>query len=153
MRSGMGKVPVGLSDEDYGAIAAFRFQLRRFLAFSEAAAARAGLPPQQHQALLAIAGHGGAAPPSVGVLAEQLLIAPHTAAELAARMVEAGLIVKAPSAHDRRRTELQLTPRARRLLRGLTEAHLRELDTLEPALIRALNKLNRRRPAAPADAE
>ncbi|QUD89344.1 MarR family winged helix-turn-helix transcriptional regulator [Phenylobacterium montanum] len=131
----------GLSRRDYAAIAEFRYQLRRFLAFSEAAAARAGLPPQQHQALLAIAGHMGAEPPSVGLLAERLLIAPHTAAELVVRMVEAGLVTKTHSPRDRRRAELALTPHATAMLADLTAAHLDELKSVEPALARVLNGL------------
>ena len=127
---------VALGARDYAAIAAFRYQLRRFLAFSEAAAAAVGLPPQQHQALLAMAGRG--APVSVGWLAEQLLIAPHTATELAARMVEAGLVTKTASAADRRRMDLVPTGHAQDLLNRLTGAHLEELKTLEPALVSAL---------------
>lgn len=128
-----------LSKAQYSAIAAFRFELRRFLAFSEAAAAKLGLPAQQHQALLTLAGHEG--PPTVGTLAEQLLIEPHTAAELASRMAQAGLLTKTPSPRDRRRVELALTPKAVDLLGRLTVAHLAELKTLEPALTRALGKL------------
>jgi hypothetical protein len=45
-----------LADEDYTALADFRHALRQFLAFSEQAATTCGLTPQQHQALLAIAG-------------------------------------------------------------------------------------------------
>ena len=96
----------GLSQEQYAAIATFRFELRRFLAFSEAAAAAAGLPPQQHQALLAIAGHAGPEAPTVGLLADQLLVAPHTAAELVSRMVASSLVTRMSSTQDRRRTEL-----------------------------------------------
>ncbi|KQP61902.1 MarR family transcriptional regulator [Methylobacterium sp. Leaf111] len=132
----------GLSSEQYAAIAAFRYQLRRFLAFSEAAAQQAGLPHQQHQAMLAIAGHVGSEAPSVGVLADRLLIAPHTAAELVSRMVEASLLTKTRSAHDARRMELALTPRAESILAELTAAHLEELRTMEPALVRALGKLD-----------
>lgn len=127
-----------LSPEQYAALADFRFRLRRFLAFSEAAAARAGLPPQQHQALLTLAGHAGRQPATVGLLAEQLLIAPHSAAELVTRMVEGGLLAKARAAEDRRRSELSLTPRAEALLRTLTAAHLEELRDLAPALVEAL---------------
>ncbi len=136
----------GLTAEEYAAIAGFRYQLRRFLAFSETAAAEVGLPAQQHQALLSIAGHATAAPPTVGVLADQLIIAPHTAAELASRMVEAGLLTKTTSAGDRRRVELAITPKAADILARLTPAHLAELRTLEPALVRALGKLNRKVP-------
>jgi DNA-binding MarR family transcriptional regulator len=136
----------GLGKEQYAAIAAFRYELRRFLAFSKAAAAAEGLPPQQHQALLAIAGYPGPEFPTVGILAEQLLIAPHTAAELASRMAKAGLVTKAASTEDRRRVEVALTPAAEALLRRLTAAHLEEIGTLEPALARALGRLSRTRP-------
>lgn len=134
-----------LSRDEYAAIAAFRFELRRFLAFSEKAAAGHGLPSQQHQALLAIAGHPGPQPPTVGTIAQQLLIAQPTAAELVSRMVEAGLVSKQPSAVDRRRAELQLTAKAEGLLRQLTHAHGAELEVLEPALRKALMRLGRRR--------
>ena len=56
------------SKQEYVALAAFRHQLRQFLLFSENAAAAAGLPAQQHQALLALAGHEGTEPPTVGML-------------------------------------------------------------------------------------
>lgn len=139
--------PVGdLSQNHYTAIAAFRYELRRFLAFSEAAAAGVGLPPQQHQALLIIAGHAGPGRPTVGVVADKLLIAAHTAAELVARMEAAGLVTKQTSAGDKRRVELALTPRAAELLRQLTAAHLEELKTLAPALAKAVGKLSRKRP-------
>ena len=131
----------GLSQAQYAAMAAFRYELRRFLAFSAAAAAAEGLPPQQHQALLAIAGHDGIEPATVGGLAEQLLVAPHTAAELVSRMVEAGLLAKTPSSSDRRRVSLTLTAQADAVLGRLTEAHLKELGTLEPALVRALGQI------------
>lgn len=133
----------GLSREQYAAIATFRFQLRRFLVFSEAAALAAGVPPQQHQALLSVAGHATSEPPTVGTIAEQLLVAPHTAAELVSRMVEAGLLTKTRGTQDRRRMELALTPKAEILLSQLTAAHLEELRTMEPALIRTLGRLSR----------
>lgn len=130
------------SKPEYVAIAAFRRQLRYFLAFSEAAAAKVGLPPQQHQALLAIAGWEEGKP-TIGTLAEHLLIAPHTAAELIQRMVEGGLLTKSPSVSDRRKMHLTITARAAVLLRHLTAAHLKELRVLEPALVRALGRLRR----------
>lgn len=130
-----------LTPAQYAAIAAFRLELRKFLAFSEAAAIEAGLPPQQHQALLAIAGHTGTTPPSVGTIAGHLLIAPHSAAELVARMADAALVTKTRSGEDHRRVELALTEKAAELLRRLTTAHLHELRTLEPALTRALGRI------------
>lgn len=131
----------GLTRAQYVALAAFRYELRRFLAFSETAAHAAGLPAQQHQALLAIAGFDGADAPTVGTLSERLLIAPHTATELTARMVEADLISKIPSQQDRRKVRLALTDKAERLLAHLSAAHLDELRSLEPALTSALARL------------
>jgi DNA-binding MarR family transcriptional regulator len=144
--SAPGVSPAPLTTRQFAAIAAFRYELRRFLAFSEQAAAEVGLPAQQHQALLAIMGQAEKGPPSIGALAELLLVAPHTAAELVARMVEAGLVVKTHCALDRRRAELTLTARARTLLDRLTPAHLEEIKTLEPTLARALGRLSRARP-------
>lgn len=132
-----------LTSEQYAALADFRFRLRRFLAFSEAAAARAGLPPQQHQALLTVAGHVGHTPATVGLLAEQLLIAPHSAAELVARMVEGGLLTKNRDTEDRRRSALALTSRAEALLQSLTAVHLEELRGLAPALTEVLDSATR----------
>ncbi|KQY31167.1 MarR family transcriptional regulator [Caulobacter sp. Root1455] len=135
----------GLTRTQYVALAAFRYELRRFLAFSETAAHGAGLPAQQHQALLAIAGFDGADAPTVGTLSERLMIAPHTATELTARMVEAGLISKLPSRQDRRKVHLALTDKAEDLLAELSTAHLKELKSLEPALTAALARLGRDR--------
>jgi DNA-binding MarR family transcriptional regulator len=106
------------------------------------------LPAQQHQALLAVAGYRGPNRPTVGYLVDQLLVAPHTAAELVARMVETGLLLKEASSRDRRRMELKLTAKAEDLLRVLTPVHLEELRNLEPALAGALGKLSRARPKA-----
>ncbi len=128
-----------LSRTQYVSIAAFRHQLRRFLSFSEAAANAAGLPAQQHQALLAIAGHPDDAPPTVGLLADQLLIAPHTAAELVTRMAEADLVTKTPSPTDRRRLQLTLTLKAAGLLAQLTREHLTELENLRTLLEQVAN--------------
>lgn len=131
----------GLTRAQYVALAAFRYELRRFLAFSENAAQGAGLPAQQHQALLVIAGFDGDGAPTVGVLSERLMIAPHSATELAARMVEAGLIDKTPSPTDRRKVRLTLTAKAEGLLADLSTAHLVELRSLEPALSAALARI------------
>lgn len=128
----------GLSAGQYQSIAAFRHELRRFLAFSETAAADAGLPSQQHQALLVVAGHPGPGAPTIGLVAQQLIVAPHTAAELVARMVTAGLLLKTQGIKDARRQELTLTPRAAALLQTLTAAHLRELIELRHTLATAV---------------
>lgn len=129
---------VSVDHDQYANIASFRYQLRRFFAFSELAAAREGLPQQQYQALIAVAGHQGEEPPVVGTIAEQLLIAPHSAAELVHRMVEAGLLIKSRSPNDARKVVLELTVRARAVLNRLTDVHRAELEAIEPFLCEVL---------------
>src|SRR3546814_2062783 len=71
-----------LTAADYQTLATFRHALRKFIAFSETEAALAGLMPQQHQALLAIKAMSRSGAPSVGEVAEYLMIRPHSAVEL-----------------------------------------------------------------------
>jgi DNA-binding MarR family transcriptional regulator len=124
---------------DYRLLAEFRFVQRRFLAFSEAAARRAGLTPQQHQALLAIKGHDGAS--TVGDLARQLLIRHHSAVGLSNRLAAAALLKRTPDPRDRRRMTLSLTAKAERILARLSTAHRDELRRLAPTLRAILAEL------------
>lgn len=138
-----------LTDGDYRMLAAFRHALRRFLRFSEAAAARQGLRPQQHQALLAIRGAGSAGRLAVGGLAEQLQIRPHSAVGLASRLEALGLVRREAGAGDARQVLLALTPDADRLLERLSRAHREELRRLSPALRDLLAMLDQGRGGAP----
>ena len=121
-----------LTEADYRHLAEFRFLLRQFLAFSEGAARKAGLSPQQHQALLAIKGSGGRL--TVGELAQRLAIKPNSAVGLADRLVEADLILRQTDGSDRRRIDLTLTPSAGRRLAELSQSHRAELKRLAPML-------------------
>lgn len=136
-----------LMDEDYEALAMFRHALRRFLAFSEAAAQEAGMTPQQHQALLAIRGSPNRSV-SVGELAEQLLIRHHSAVELADRLAHAGLLRRQADTADRRRVRLLLTPRAEDLLTELSATHREELRRLRPMLVKLLGSLDEQAPGS-----
>lgn len=131
----------GLSDGDYTKLADFRYELRCFLDFSANAAACEGLTSQQHQALLAI--RGNATPPSsVGYIAQRLRIRPNTAAELAQRLEQAGLITRRENDSDRRTMDLELTEEGKRRLDVLTLAHRRELSQLMPVVLELLDSLN-----------
>jgi DNA-binding MarR family transcriptional regulator len=131
-----------LTQADYETLAAFRHALRRFANFSTQAAHDAGLTTQQHQALLAIKGHPGAEPMAVGGLAEQLLVAPHTAAELVTRLEAGGLLVKVGDPSDRRRVGIALTPKAEAALDRLTLVHREEVRGLAPRLMDLLRSLD-----------
>ena len=123
-----------MRDADYAALARFRYQLRTFLAFSEAAAQDAGLTPQQHQALLAIKGLAGPEGASVGDIAGFLLIRHHTAVELVDRMAKLKLIGRQADPEDARRVLVKLTAKGEQKLRSLSRIHLDELSVAAPAL-------------------
>ncbi|HYL68207.1 MAG TPA: MarR family winged helix-turn-helix transcriptional regulator [Candidatus Limnocylindria bacterium] len=122
----------------YRALADFRYEIRRFLNFSEQAARAAGVEPQQHQALLAIKGLPLNREATVGHLAERLQIRPHTAVELAIRLERKKLIRRSRNSADRRQVFLRLTPRGERLLQNLSESHRAELSSAGPKLLCAL---------------
>jgi DNA-binding MarR family transcriptional regulator len=129
------RAPVArVTQQEYEALAAFRYALRRFLHFSEAAAVSAGITPQQHQALLAIVGYPGGGPISVGELAERLQIAHHSAVGLVDRLVDHRLLVRKKGASDARTVLLAVTARGRKVLEQLTAAHRDEIARLGPAM-------------------
>jgi DNA-binding MarR family transcriptional regulator len=122
-------------------LAEFRHRLRLFLQFSENAAQKLGLQPQQHQLLLQIAGAPDGTATTVGYAAGRLGLRHNTAVELSNRSEEAGLIKRKPGTDDRRCVLLELTPRGRRLLDSLSIDHALELNEFAPQLIRTLTKL------------
>ena len=139
------RAPINLKLADYQAIAEFRYQIRRFLRFSEDAARTAGLEPQQHQLLLAVKGMPGGRAARISDLAERLQIQHHSAVELVDRLAARGLVSRALGEHDRREVYVQLSPRGEHILRGLTLHHKNELRSAAPALVAALNEIAGRR--------
>ena len=136
------RTPSGqLTEDDYRALAAIRYALRRFIHFSEDAARSSGLTPQQHQALLAIRAARGAAM-SIGELAEFLLVKPHSASELADRLAALGLVGRQPDTADRRVMKLHLSQAGEATLLSLSVPHRDELRRLRPLLSELLVKLD-----------
>lgn len=134
----MRKRPANTRAINYAALADFRYEIRRFLNFSEIAAHARGLEPQQHQALLAIKGRPAGFQTTVGVLAERMQIRHNTAVELSRRLEARGWIRRRRSRRDRREVYLRLTARAERVLAKLSLAHRKELRNAETRLIRSL---------------
>jgi DNA-binding MarR family transcriptional regulator len=128
-----------LTDEDYEALSNLRFSLRKFMDFSASAAMEEGLPAQQHQALLVIRGHRSDTPMTVGLLAERLLIAPHSATELVSRLASSGYVTRQPDRSDKRRQSIALTGKAEGVLKRLSAIHLEEIRELAPKLIGILS--------------
>jgi len=130
-----------VQDEEYKLLHEFRYQLRRFLHFSEAAARSAGIEPQQHQLLLAIKGAGGPDGLPIGVVAERLQLRHNSAVELIDRAEERGFVRRVQSPEDRRQVLVRLTPEAEELLTALSEKNLAELQEAAPALVDVLTHL------------
>ena len=131
------------SQFDYRALAQFRYEIRRFLNFSEQAARDAGIEPQQHQALLAVEGLPATQRATIGVLAERLQIRHHSAVELVDRLEARGLLKRTRSHADRREVLLALTSRGAKLLTELSLSHVAELRDAGRALLRALQGVMR----------
>lgn len=123
-----------LTRQDFEHLLAFRTSLRRFQHWSEDQARAAGLTHVQHQLLVAIKGHPGAAPPTVGDLAGYLLLRHHSTVELVDRAESVGLVRRVADGRDARVVRVRLTEKGDRILNELTPAHLIELHSLAAVL-------------------
>jgi DNA-binding MarR family transcriptional regulator len=130
-----------LTSAEFQALAEFRYQIRRFLHFSEDRARESGIESQQHQLLLAIKGLPDGLTPTVGELASRMLIRHHSAVELVNRLAEHGAIERVPAKTDHREVLLRLTKKGESLLHSLSVAHHDELRSAGPELMKTLRKV------------
>lgn len=117
-------------DDDYRRLLAFRIRLRQFDQWSRGEAERVGLTHAQHQLLLAVRGFEGPAGPTIGDLAEMLLVRHHTAGELVDRTAALRLVERVRDREDHRRVRLRLTAEGTDVLARLTSVHLDEVRRL-----------------------
>ena len=115
-------------------LAWFRYEIRRFLRFSEQAARGSGLTPQQHQLLLGVAGFTGRGWATISELAEFLQARHNAVVELVKRGVRDGLVRKETGPGDRRFVGVRLTGRGARLLGRLSRGHLDEVRRIRTQL-------------------
>jgi DNA-binding MarR family transcriptional regulator len=118
--------------DDYVRLLSVRTGLRRFEHWSAEQAAEHGMTASQHQLLLAVRGHDDPQGPTIGQIADYLLIRHHSAVELVDRTVAAGLVVRNRDGDDHRVVRLRLSAQGARTLASLTSAHLEELERLTP---------------------
>jgi DNA-binding MarR family transcriptional regulator len=130
-----------LTLSDYQALAAFRYQIRKFLHFSERAVYRAGIEHGQYQLLLAIKGMPTGVRPRVRELANQMQIRHHSAVELINRLEARGYVHRERAQADRREVLLTLTPKGERTLGELARHHHDELRSAGPGLVAALQRV------------
>ena len=117
--------PIG--KRQYEALAAFRYELRRFLRYSEEITRKHGMTPLQYQLLLHVKGFPGREYASVSELAERLQAKHHGVVALVTRCEQAGLVERRVSDEDRRMVYVYLTAKGERALARLADLHRREL--------------------------
>lgn len=130
-----------VTNSTYKRLASFRYEVRKFLAFSERAAREAGVEPQQHQLLLAVRGLPAGARPTVSTLAERLSVQHHTVVALVDKLEELGLLRRERGVEDKREVLLRITPEGEALLRPLSAAHRHHLKEAGPAIIAAITEI------------
>jgi DNA-binding MarR family transcriptional regulator len=126
-----------VSNAEYRGLLAYRDELRQFLHWSEQQAIASGVTPAQYQLLLAVRGHSDGTP-TVGDIAEHLLLRHHSVVGLVDRAEAAGLVERRPDPDDHRVVRLRLTAAGARVLRRLAGLHLDELRRRPPTLDAAL---------------
>jgi DNA-binding MarR family transcriptional regulator len=126
---------------NFKAMAELRYQIRKFLRFSENAARQAGIEPQQHQLLLAIRGLPDGASPTIGVLAERMQLQHHSTVELVDRLVDRNFLCRLRSTNDRRQVLVKLTHDGEEFLQKLSLHHLEELQSAGPTFVKVLTSL------------
>jgi DNA-binding MarR family transcriptional regulator len=119
-------------------MAEFRYQLRRFLNFSEMASERLGVGAQQYQLMQVIAATPEGQEASITYLAERMVLRHNSTVELVDRAQRVGLVRRVSDSKDMRRSLVQLTPEGEAILQQLIAEHLRELPLRTEDLIDAL---------------
>lgn len=138
---------------NFQAMAELRYQIRKFLRFSENAARRHGIEPQQHQLLLAIRGLPDNLHPTIGVLAERMQLQHHSTVELIDRLVDRGFVCRLRATDDRRQVLVKLTHDGEEFLKKLSLHHLQELQSTGPKFVSVLQDLIRSSTTAPKPTE
>ena len=111
-------------------LANFRYEIRKFLRFSENVTRKAGITPLQYLMLLNIKGYPGRDWATVGELAERLQAQHHGVVALVSRCEKQGFVERRRSTEDRRRIEVRLLPKGEEYVERLANAHRVQLIAL-----------------------
>jgi DNA-binding MarR family transcriptional regulator len=130
-----------LTEQEYLALAEFRYQLRRFLRHMEEASRGLGVNPQQYQLVLAVKGLPRTSEPTISCLAERMQLNHNSMVELVDRCEENGLLRRTRSGNDRRQVSLSITPEGEGMLRRLGAAARQELREMGPPLVDSILRL------------
>ena len=127
---------------DFETLAAFRYQMRRFLRFSKDLLSSEDLTTDQYQALLAIRATLSKGRLSIRDLAEQLQVRHHSTVGIVDQLVLRGAVVREVAPDDRRKVLLTLTEKGEQLIDRLAPPHHQELSRLCPEMIQTLERIS-----------
>lgn len=140
-----------LADPEYRALAEFRYQLRKFLRYTEEQVRDVGVKPQQYQLMLAIKGLPLNTTPTISVLANRMQLNHNSMVELVDRCEERDLLSRVHSSADRRQVTLSITANGDALLGRLVSASRHELRNIGPILVESILRLILDRDGAQAE--
>lgn len=120
-----------LTKHDFEILADFRYQIRKFVRFSEQVSRQHGITPRQYLLLLHVKGYPGRDWATVGELAERLQAKHHGVVALVSRCEKQGFVERRRSSEDRRRIEVHLLEKGERVLEKLARLHRAELLSLQ----------------------
>ncbi len=119
-----------MDKQAFETLANFRYEIRKFLRFSENVTRKAGITPLQYLMLLNIKGYPGRDWATVGELAERLQAQHHGVVALVSRCEKQGFVERRRSTEDRRRIEVRLLPKGEDYVERLANAHRVQLIAL-----------------------
>lgn len=120
-----------LNKQEFETLSHFRYQLRRFMRFSEEVTHEFGVTHLQYLLLLHIRGYRGREWATIGELAERLQSHHHGVVSLVSRCEKMGLVYRQQGEADRRIVEVHLTPAGERMVGQLARMHRDELLKLQ----------------------
>ena len=119
-----------LHKEEFETLSHFRYQLRRFLRFSEDVTQKHGVTHLQYLLLLHIKGYREREWATIGELSERLQAQHHGVVSLVSRCEKLGLVYREQGKTDRREVEVHLTPAGEKMIHKLARLHRDELLNL-----------------------
>jgi DNA-binding MarR family transcriptional regulator len=120
---------------EFEALSNFRYQLRRFVRWSEQLTRGAGVTNLQYLLMLHIkGGYAGREWATITELAERLQAQHHGVVALVTRCEKLGFVERRHERPDRREVEVHLTAKGERMVARLAQAHRDELLRLQGVL-------------------
>ena len=120
-----------LNKQEYETLSNFRYQLRRFLRFSEQISRKQGVTHLQYLLMLHISGFPGRKWATISELAERLQSHHHGVVSLVTRCEKLEIVFREQGQTDRREVTVHLTPKGEKILGKLARLHADELLNLQ----------------------